>query len=85
MKDAKTLFSQLPQAEESAHESEYALLVDKTAKLIGRSYIQTHALVKNWPLHLIERRYKEATNCNQGFTKPAMRWWSLRKRDKFSA
>jgi hypothetical protein len=55
--------------------------VDKTAKLIGRSYIQTFKLVQDWPEHKIERRYKEAMACSP-LTKPAIRWWSLRKRDK---
>lgn len=55
--------------------------VDKTAKLIGRSYIQTFKLVQDWPEHKIERRYKEAVNCGP-MTKPAVRWWSLRKKER---
>ena len=71
--------------EESKHDSPYAYWVDLTAKLIGRSYIQTHGLVKTWPLHKIERRYKEAMNCNRELTTPVKRWWSLRKQDKSTA
>lgn len=55
--------------------------VDKTAKLLGRSYIQTFKLVEHWPEHKIERRYKEAINCGPDIT-PAIKWWWLRKKEK---
>jgi hypothetical protein len=62
-------------------QSDFEKYVDLTAKLIGRSYIQTFKLVEGWPLHKIERRYKEAINCPP-LTKPAIRWWSLRKQER---
>lgn len=69
-----------PAAPEEPHPFEAA--VHKTSKLIGRSYMATYAMVKNWPLHKIERRYKEAINCNRELTTPAIRWWSLRKQEQ---
>jgi hypothetical protein len=63
-----------------APEHPYEYWVNKTAKLIGRSYIQTAVLVKDWPLHKIERRFKEAINCHEQTT-PTIRWWSLRKQE----
>ena len=73
-----------PQLETKAP-SNFEHWVHLTAKLIGRSYIQTFKLVQDWPDHKIERRYKEAMNCNREFTTPEIRWWSLRKRDKASS
>lgn len=58
--------------------------VDKTAKLIGRSYIQTFKLVQDWPEHKIERRFKEAMDCGPDIT-PAVKWWWLRKREREGA
>lgn len=60
----------------------FAHWVRKTSELIGRSYMQTFKLVQHWPLHKIERRYKEAMNCNRDLTTPQIRWWSLRKKEK---
>lgn len=62
------------------HEFEY--WVNKTAALIGRSYIQTFGLVRSWPLEKIKRRYIECTKHCPEQTKPAIRWWALRKRER---
>ena len=63
-------------------ENEYEFWVNKTAKLIGRSYIQTAKLVEKWPLEKIKRRYIEATKHCPELTKPHIRWWALRKQEK---
>ena len=70
-----------PSDEAPAAHSNFEHWVDLTAKLIGRSYMQTFKLVQDWPEHKIERRYKEAMSCNRELTTPVIRWWSLRKQE----
>lgn len=76
-----SLFDKYKNQKPTKEPSPFEQAVHKTSKLIGRSYMQTFKLVQDWPLHKIERRYKEAMNCSE-FTKPAIRWWSLRKQEK---
>mgnify|MGYP000959642527 CR=1 FL=1 len=59
----------------------FAHWVRKTSELIGRPYMQTFKLVQDWPLHKIERRYREAMDCGPDI-KPAVKWWWLRKKEK---
>lgn len=67
--------------DDARHRSNRDKWIEATAKLIDRPFIAVKLMTKGWPEHLIERRYKEAMNCNREFTTPAIRWWSLRKRD----
>ncbi len=60
------------------NDTEYSYYVKQTAKLINRSYIQTHKLVEDWALHKIIRRLKEAKKAKN----PSMYWWGMRKKDK---
>ena len=73
--------SRYRQPSQTKAQSNFEEWVHKTAKLIGRSYIQTFKLVQDWPEHKIERRYKEAMDCGPDIT-PAIKWWWLRKREK---
>ncbi len=75
-----SLFQKYQHLTPTKEASPFEEAVHQTSKLIGRSYIATFKLVQDWPLHKIERRYKEAMNCSE-LTKPAIRWWSLRKRE----
>lgn len=58
-------------------EHEYEKYIKLTSKLIERTYIATAKMVEKWSLDTIKRRYHDASKDS----KPAMRWWVLRKKN----
>lgn len=77
-------FNHLPQFIITNKESEeYGEWVDKTAKLLGRSYGQVHMIFtkEKWTLDAIRSRYEYVTKHN-GNVPSQILWWYLRKQDK---
>lgn len=58
----------------------YEHYIDVTSKLIKRSYIATHKLVKDWPLEKIIERYELCTK-HAGTMPGDVKWWWLRKQE----
>lgn len=63
---------------------EWEYLVHETSKLIGRSFIQTHKLVEDWPISKLRDRLNEAQK-HHGEMKPVVYWWWKRKVDLSTA
>lgn len=68
-------FARYTKPDTSAPNHEYEDYIKKTSLLIEKSYIATAKMVETWPLDTIKRRYHDAVKDS----KPAMRWWCLRK------
>ena len=60
----------------------YGDLVQKTAKLIGRSFPATLKLVAPWEPSFLASLYDDcmAKWRNRGFKSPAHMWWTARKK-----
>lgn len=81
MKSLATIIPNRRPTEDDRDPTAFAHWVRLTSELIGRSYIQTAKLVDDWPLHKIERRWKQAMDCGPNIT-PAIKWWWMRKKEK---
>ena len=59
----------------------YGDIVKKTAKLLGRPYMQMHRIFtkEEWSVEEIERAYQTATKHN-GNVSEQIAWWAGRKR-----
>lgn len=63
-------------------DDEFGQLVQKTAKLIGRSFPATFKLVEAWEPGFVAALYDDCMTKwrSRGFKSPAMMWWTERKK-----
>jgi hypothetical protein len=58
----------------------YADLIHKTAKLLGRPYMQVFKMLEKWEPSQVDHLYSESINRweEKGYRSPAHMWWTER-------
>lgn len=61
---------------------DFALLVQRTAKLIGKSFVVTFKMVEKWEPGFAAALYDDCLTKwkNRGFNSPSHMWWTERKK-----
>lgn len=77
-------FAELTQSYQlnEVQQEHYSDLVNKTAKMIGRSYIVTLRMVESWEPSYLDSLYQDCISKwrNRGFNGPSHMWWTERKK-----